>query len=269
MKRGLCIILVAALLCISIAGCSAPGAGQSSLSGLANVGAPSSGQVTPTSSTSPSSALEESSSQEISSASTNATASQQEEEPWVSPTGVRPYTSPKLYEYYEEHPEFKEYYYKYLVPYYPLQLSTWNTAQELAQCMLDEWIGKYIDRDDPNICSSEPLDRGYYLKQEKFEEVVEQYFDVDASLLRIEDDTLKYNKEREAYRFYFAAMIGEERAYVITDAKKEEDILTIVYLQCYDYTNTQEYLTKSELKIRLLPDNTFRYHSCRLLEERE
>ena len=64
-------------------------------------------------------------------------------------------------------------------------------------------------------------------------------------------------------------MIGEERAYVITDAQKEEDILTLVYLQCYDYTNTQEYLTKSELKIRLLPDNTFRYHSCRLLEERE
>lgn len=116
---------------------------------LANVSTPSSSQEPLTSSTGQSSALAESSSQESPSASTNATVSQQEEEPWVSPTGVRPYTSLKLYEYYEEHPEFKEYYYKYLVPYYPLQLSTWNTAQELAQCMLDEWLENTLTATTP------------------------------------------------------------------------------------------------------------------------
>ncbi len=61
MKKSIGVFLAVTLFCLSVAGCSAPGQGESSLSEPASVSAPSSSQLPPTSSASTSSALPESS----------------------------------------------------------------------------------------------------------------------------------------------------------------------------------------------------------------
>ena len=58
------------------------------------------------------------------------TPSSQQEERWISPTGVLIYTSQALYNYYEAHPLFKEYYYTYLVPLGVMAGKTWKDESD-------------------------------------------------------------------------------------------------------------------------------------------
>ena len=269
MKQGLCIILVATLLCVCIAGCSAPGqgesitsSGQESPSGLASQGEFSS----------PSSALAESSSQESPSTPTSSTTVSQQEEEWVSPTGMHVYTSKALYDYYEANPELKEYYYTYMVPLGPMLGNSWKGASDFPTYTFVLNLFIHMPQEERNkYCHEYDLydndTQVSALEQEIVEETAQKYFGIDGKLLR---NTKYYFPAYQAYVIGWLGL-GEVAVHVITDATIQENILTLSIDRIYSYyfdhgiypkqwPNEEEF--PYQLRIRLLEDGGFQYIDC-------
>ena len=260
MKKAICLLLASVLLCISIAGCSASGAGESG-----TLSTPSS-QSTPTSQ---SSASLQSSSQTSSSAPSSSTSSQQEEQ-WVSPTGSFPYTSKALYEYYEENPELKEYYYKYIVPYgYLNGVSSWEDASDIPISAIWVWTWQELTQEEKNALPKHPVSLGNMLPVSLVEEKMQPYFDLDMQAL-IDKNQMGYLSEYNVFYIPTGSVPFCNWVDAIVDAKQEGDILTLTIRHVPEYnfpegdwvwTDDPSYSQERdyEMCIRLLDDGMFRY----------
>lgn len=252
MKKSIGVFLAVTLFCLSVAGCSAPSPGQSSLSGpdsqstSGSVSAPSSA-----SSASQSSASLQSSKPANSTASQSSQPSEQEEE-WVSPTGMEPYTSKALYEYYEGKPELKEYYYDYLVPA-PLVGSIWSDENDFPTYSFVIWLYQNMSEEErsQHVKQADLYNNGtaYPVMDADFvEKSVSALFDLDGEKLRKVPDA-QYSTEYQAYEVGWLG-IGERMVNVITDAIKtsEEITLTVyrVYSQNFEQGNYTQQLDEYE-----------------------
>ena len=272
MKKGICMILAATLLCISIAGCSAPGQGES----ITSSGVNNSQSVSGMEPSSQSSVSLQSSVPASSSASTNATASQQEEEQWVSPTGMDVYTSKALYEYYEANPELKEYYYTYMVPLGIMIDEVWKKTEEIDITSLVMWVVfSYMPVEERNQTVFQGPYRDYtgefpFISEDLIEPVIAQYFGIDASILRASD---MYEERNAGYFTGFLGGFGEHTVFVLQDAEENEEEIVLTYQQWAE-ENFPEMRFHYEgdgkiyqLHIRLNKDGTFQYLKNILLDE--
>ena len=204
-----------------------------------------------------------------SSAQTSSTASQQEEEQWVSPTGSFPYTSKALYEYYEENPEFKEYYYKYLIPLNYMLGNVWGNGQIaptydvvmwLVNSFTDEEKEQYIHAVDINQNGVEyPL-----VDQEIVEQKALETFSLTSEELR--KDSFYY----EQYNGYLTMGVGfgVPNVYVVTNAEENEGKLVLTYRQVSSLNFPKITQPKAApeqifcLTIEFQTDGSYQYTAC-------
>ncbi len=265
MKQGLCIILAATLLCISIAGCSAPGQGESSTPGGINSGQ----SVSEMEPSSQSSTLAESSflPSTISSGPSSTSSSNLDElYPDWHINGRYPSVTEELAQYYEEHPDFKTYFKMYLEPLSFLEGMQWQSQNGFTENQLNRIANWSIHMLPDEVIETLPevgLHADY--PGDEVEKIAQQYFGVSPEMLQTAGN---YQPETHTY-YSFGIGFGPPYVMVITDARTQEDelILTFshllehnfpVYTESWDIDEEGVY----EMHIRLYEDGTFQWLSC-------
>lgn len=260
MKKSIGVFLAVTLFCLSIAGCSAPGQGESS-----TPSAPSS-QSKPASQ---SSALAGSSSQESSSASSGSTTSSSvsSESSYLDwNRGYYPCVTKELSQYYEDHPEFKTYFKTYLEPLSFLEGMQWQSQNGFTEKQLNQianWSIHMLPDDVTQALPEIGLHADY--PGDEVEKIAQQYFGVSPEMLQTAGN---YQPETHTY-YSFGIGFGIRFVMVITDARTHEDelILTFSYLLEHNfpvYTESWDIDEEGvyEMHIRLREDGTFQWLSC-------
>lgn len=286
MKKGLCMMLAATLLCVSIAGCSAPKQGKSitpsAPSGQSKPASPSLASLqssVPASSSAPSSSAASSQATEPSSYFTSSSsASSQVIDPydWSLANGYDPKATPAVREYYDARPQFKKYYFDYLVPLGLMNNVTWSSGSNMFLEYIVLWGWQNLtDEQRENVDQNKKDVNGVkrdIIPASLIDPMIEKKFAIDADDLHREPN---YIPEYDGYIATGAGSgLGPGICSIITDAQQQSDelILTIwriveVHYPEYDpalYRHDENYTY--QLHIRLLENGEFQYLYAQTIE---
>ena len=200
-------------------------------------------------------------------------------EDWKDLTTI-PRTTWDVYQYYEQNPQFKEYYYKILVPLGALLGRSWTGAEDIPQTLL---FGFWLEVTEDEKVKEYPryplvhevLGDSPLVPAEEFEKQIEQYFDLDASLLRERNNENDipgreriYSEEYHAYHHGYEAPNLQAMGVYILDMEKIKDECILIYR----YVSIGNIIDQSvdelwELHLQALSNGTFRYRSQAKVEK--
>jgi len=258
MKQGFCLLLAVALACISVAGCSTPGQGQSSW--------PSGLQSQSSAPNAPSAPPLQASSQGALSASSSLPESPSNPYPDWHINGRFPTVSEELAQYYEERPLFKQYFKAYLAPLDFLEAMQWPDNTRFTEKQLSQIANWAINKIPDEVIQTLPeVGALASYPGDWVEKIAQQYFGIAPQTLRTAGT---YQPETHTYQS-FAIGFGAAYMMVITDAYTNNDelVLTFSYFLEHNFpTYTKRWQESAEgvyeMHIRLNPDETFQWLWC-------
>ena len=193
---------------------------------------------------------------------------------------IRVSTDGEVAKYYEEHPEWKTYFYEMVAPLGPLTATDWSEGGDVyASRLFVFWENrqsaeKIAGYPEYPVHDDVLLDV-YMVPAEEFERDIETYFDMDATRLRQytggdEPRMGIYSEEYHTYHHGYPSLFYLMHCAIINEVRQEGSDLYIFYryMMTDDFPERRdpppipdEPETRWELHIRLLEDGSFRYVS--------
>lgn len=286
MKKGLCMMLAATLLCVSIAGCSAPKQGESDTpSALSSQNKPASqgsalvgSSSRESSSVSSSSVVSSQATAPSSSFTSSSSASSQATDPydWSLAHDRDPCYTPEVQEYYDARPQFKKYYFDYLVPLGIMNNGGWSDGRDMFLEYIVLWGWQNLTHEQKENVEQNKKDvngvKQGIIPASLIDPMIEKKFAIDADDLHREPN---YIPEYDGYIATGAGSgMGPGICSIITDAQQQGDelILTIwriveVHYPEYDPSMSIYDINYTyQLHIRLLENGEFQYLYAQTIE---
>ena len=194
---------------------------------------------------------------------------------WQSPTGWHPYTSQAVLDYYEAHPQWKEYYWDYLVPLSSLLGDEWSpeTPPSAAAVTISSLLSSSRKERDRNVVKQDLYGTGIaypVVNQDWVEAYAQRMLNLSPEVLRQEDEC--YFPKQAGY-LYLPSGPGVPMSAVIRNVTELESQLLITYdwllienfpqrsPDYQDYPDGQQY----QLEIRFREYGTGYCAACRLV----